>query len=122
MAKARKRSNGGSTNDANNMTAKQRQQAASRAAGLRFKYHTGYNEITGQRDIYFGGPAGPLDSRKLYKVTAPSSQTINSVFSDMLYRSQANIPASKKAQANFLASEKKKSSKTVAKNVKRRER
>lgn len=126
MAKMRKKQN--------DMDAKARQRAASKAAGLEFKFHTGYGDT--QRNIFFGprskttGYSGYTEDvlaqsvrkGKLVKVTAPNSMTIPQVESQMKKQALANIPKSKRAQASFLASEKKKSGKTTAKNVKRRER
>lgn len=127
MAKMRKKQD--------DMDAKARQRAASKAAGLEFKFHTGYGDT--QRNIYFGPRSTKMSSLsgfgedalarsvrkgKLAKVTAPNSMTIPQVKLGMEKQALANIPTSKRAQASFLASEKKKSGKTTAKNVKRRER
>lgn len=120
MAKKRKN---GSLNDANRKTPRQRQEAAASAAGLKFKYHTGYGGRSDKRTFYFG-PAtqGPLDNPKYLAITRPNSWTVQDV-KDEMYRNVARkVPKSKKAQAKFLASEKKKSGKATANNVKRRER
>jgi len=153
MANRRKTS---SLNDAAKMTAKQRQQAASRAAGLVV------SSVVGDYSGYVLRPAAASRSRlqnparrktfdgliEAYKVSYPKTNAgqgqyggpslgfsragssvegrrnvqVGDSFTGFGERTTNTAISSKKKQADFLASEKKKSSKAVAKNVKRRER
>ena len=115
MAKMRKK---------DDMGAQARQQAASRAVGMKLRYNVG-KTASGDTGFVFGGGLSTATGAKWWtknkgvRVDAPTLSAAQQQLSQM---SAKNIPASKQAQADFLASEKKKSSKTVAKNVKRRER
>ena len=129
MAKKRK---GSSLNDASKMTDKQRQQASSKAAGLVSSpsgliYYSEKKQYTLPASVYkaatqkkYSGswqdavraqPLSPGQTKPL-PIGTPISNPLTS----------GKIASSKSAQASFLASEKKKSGKTTAKNVKRRER
>ena len=116
MAKMRKKQD--------DMDAKARQQAASRAVGMKLRYNVG-KTASGDTGFVFGGGLSSATGAKWWtknkgvRIDAPTAAAAQQ---QLLAMSQAKIPASKKAQADFLATEKKKSSKTVAKNVKRRER
>jgi hypothetical protein len=144
MAKKRKTS---SLNDADQMAAKQRQRAASQAAGLvagrkgagskwdvpaSEAYNTEYYSAADYRQKLQGKSGAKISNRKgetlnvnmyprygVYTQAKPG-EPISDILSpsDFAFR----VYKSKQGQSRFLASEKKKSSKTVAKNVKRRER
>ena len=116
MAKMRKKQD--------DMDAKARQQAASRATGMKLRYNVG-KTASGDTGFVFGGGLSSDTGAKWWtknKGTRIDAPTSAAAVQKMQMAVQKNIPASKAAQAAFLASEKKKSGKTTAKNVKRRER
>jgi len=129
MTKMRK---GGSLNDASKMTPKQRQKAASQSAGLVSSpagtvYYSKTKQYTLPASVYKAAVQGKYSGSWQDAVRVqplPSGRNtrlpIGSSISNL--RTTANTTSAKSAQTSFMASEKKKSSKTVAKNVKRRER
>jgi hypothetical protein len=140
MAKKRN----GSTNDPNRMTAKQRQQAASRAAGLVAVDYSRYDNRGRKLPAYSLSMtvAQTAANRRLVLREGRAKAKYQKVWAGEKYRDwQSGMPITKvygsedrmknpqgyldppeKATEKFLASEKRKSGKTTARNVKRRER
>jgi hypothetical protein len=115
-------------NDASKMTPKQRQLAASQAAGLvsspsgLIHGNERKNQYMLPASVYKAAVQGTYsgswqDSVRYQKKSASSSR--NLPYGTPIPNSGT---PNKSAQTKFMASEKKKSSKSVAKNVKRRER
>ena len=108
--------------------AKARQRQASKAVGMKLRYNTGPTGEPGMTGYVFGGGLSNATGSKYFTSKAvKDSVWVDAASSDaaMRYltsRSLAKVPKSKTAQSSFLASEKKKSGKSTAKNTKRRER
>ena len=119
MAKMRKKKD-----EDNSLNAKARQREASQAVGMKLRYNVG-RTASGDTGFVFGGGLSDATGAKWWKknrgvrIDAPTLSAAEQQLYAML---QNNISQSKLAQSAFLASEKKKSGKTTARNVKRRER
>jgi hypothetical protein len=134
MAKMRKTKSSGSLDPmAREMTAKQRQQAASRAAGLvaspsglvhgndKGKQYTLPSSVyrAAVQDKYQGSWQDAVRSYRKSPSETKSMKTGTPISAPL---SAAAMASSKSAQAAFMASEKKKSSRAVANKTKRRGR
>ncbi len=111
--------------------AKARQRKASKAAGqqiLAFHGKTKMSDGFTQKTYSVGAASSrplagfPRDTTQVGESFAGKTYVDQLWLHNQAMRVGANIPKSKTAQSRFLASEKKKSGKSTAKNTKRRER
>jgi len=134
MAKMRKTKSSGSLDPMpREMTAKQRQQAASRAAGLvaspsgLIHGNEKNKQYTLPSSVYRAAIQGKYkgswqDAVRSYRKSSSETKSLKTGTSISMPLSAAAIASSKSAQTAFMASEKKKSSRAVANKTKRRER